>query len=223
MVDNKVLIGISTAEYGRRADFYDYVNTLQVPSNAMKMTPHGPSIAYNRNMIIESAFQQGATHILFLDDDMAFKPDTLYKLLEHDKDIVSGLYLARKYPHQPMVFESAAKDGRCFAYYLNGAKERLVKVVAAGAGCLLVKTEVFKKVERPWFRLGELESDQWCDDIGFFKRVREAGITDIYCDMDVKVGHIASMIIWPANQDGKWLSMYDTGHGETVGVPQVGG
>jgi hypothetical protein len=58
----------------------------------------------------------------------------------------------------------------------------------------------------------------WCDDIGFFHRVREAGFK-VYCDLSVCVGHIASCIVTPVynEPDGKWYTMYNTnGEGQIV-------
>lgn len=221
MTENvKVLIGIPTGEYARRADFYDYVDLLELPPGTCKVNMHGASPARSRNIIIDHAIKGNFTHILFLDDDMAFKPNILKMLLEHDKDMVTGLYLGRNYPHKPMIFDYADEFGRCRYVFLNGHDSRLKKVVAAGLGACLIKTEVFKKLEKPYIRLGELDKDHWCDDIGFFLRARAAGI-DLYCDLECKLGHIGTMIIWPNQDDNKnWFSVYDTNGTITLQVPQ---
>lgn len=221
MVDNKVLIGIPTEEYGRRADFYDYLNLLEKPAGSMMLLAHDRSPAHNRNIIVEEALKHNCTHVLFVDDDQTPRAGALLQLLEHDVDIVSGLYLRREYPHQPLIFDVADDSGACLYTYLMGDEPRLKKIVAAGLGFCLIKTSVFSRLEKPWFRLGELGPDQWCDDIGFFKRVREADI-DIYCDTECRVGHIGTMIIWPNLQDGKWYTGYDTGYKNgMLNTPQV--
>lgn len=222
MVETKVLIGVPTGEIPRRVDFYDYMAVLQMPEGTMRMSPHGSSPAKNRNIIIEQAFENNCTHVLFVDDDMAFKPNSLMQLLEHDLDIVSGLYLRREYPHQPLIFDYADEQGRQLYSYLNGDEPRLKKVVGAGFGFVLIKTHVFEAMEKPWVRLGELNPQEWCDDIGFFNRVRAAGF-DIYCDMECRVGHIGSMIIWPNKmEDGSWYSGYDTGSEKgMINTPQI--
>ena len=220
MVDRKVLIGILTNDYMRRSDFYDYFNTLIKPLNTMVYPSHDRSPAHGRNLIIQQALDLDCTHILFLDDDMAFLPDSLNQLLEHDVDIVSGLYLSKAYPHEPIVFDVAEKDGSCLPMYLDGNRSRLIEVVAAGLGFCLIKTSVFRRLDKPWIRLGELDSEQWCDDLGFFKRVRESNFK-IYCDMQCLIGHIGSMIIWPNIQDGKWFTGYDTGGKGRINTPQM--
>jgi hypothetical protein len=221
MVDTKILIGVVTGEYARRADFYDYYNTLDKPKNCMAMFAHDRSPAHGRNIIIEQALANECSHVLFIDDDMAFKPASLNQLMEHDVDVVSGLYLRREYPHQPLTFDYADEDGKCLYSYLDGNEERLRKIVAAGFGFLLVKTLVFQRMEKPWIRLGELDPQEWCDDIGFFHRARKAGF-EFYCDMECRIGHIGSMILWPNKQDGQWFTGYDTGSSKgMINTPQI--
>lgn len=229
MAENRVLIGVPTAEYARRADFYDYFNLLEKPAGTGITFVHGQSPARGRNMIIKQALDNNFSHILFLDDDVAFSRDLLSRLMAHDKDIVTGLYLMRNYPHAPIIFDEALDDGRCFHHFLSDNESGLVKIVAAGLGACLIKTKVFRDllpfVEKtahgiPIFvTLGELEHDHWCDDLSFFKKARKV-TDDIWCDLDTPVGHISSMIAWPAKVDGVWLTSYDTKGEQTVSTPQ---
>jgi len=221
MVHNKVLIGVTTGEYARRADFYDYYNLLTKPEDTFVLFSHDRSPAHGRNLLIEAAKQNNCTHILLIDDDMAYKPEALLQLLSHDKDIVSGLYLSRAYPHQAFVFDLADEDGAAFPMYLlDNDKQRLKPIIAAGFGFVLIKMSVFDKLEKPYVRLGELNKEEWCDDIGFFKRVREAGVQS-YVDMECCVGHMGTMIIWPNKVDDKWYSGYDTGGTGAINTPQI--
>jgi len=212
MVQSKVLITVTTMEYARRADFYDYLNMLNKPNDSVLLLCHDRSPAHGRNLLIRAAQENNCTHILFIDDDMAYTSDSLNKLLEDDKDVVSGLYLSRQYPHQPLVFDLADDDGSACPMYLLDKEPRLRPIVAAGFGFLLCKTSVFDKLEKPYVRLGELNSEQWCDDIGFFNRLRKAGIQS-YVDMEVLCGHMGTMIIWPRwdEKEKQWISGYDTG------------
>lgn len=195
----KVMIAVVTAEYARRADFYDHIDALIKPEGTIMMRAHGQSPARNRNLIIAEALKDNCSHILFVDDDVIIPPSGLIELLIHDKDIVSGLYLMRHHPHNPIAFDKVDDDGKCKHLFLDNYKDvDLIEVVAAGLGCLLVKTDVFRKMEAPWIRLGELELDHWCDDLGFFKRAKEAGFTG-WLDKTIHVGHICSMVVTPIN------------------------
>jgi len=218
LVQIKVMIGIPTVEYARRADFYDYVDLMQKPDGTVISRVHGQSPARGRNLIIDEALKYGCTHIFFVDDDVLLPPDTLLKLLARDKDIITGLYLMRNHPHQPIIFDVAMPDGRCMNHFLNEGESGVIEVVACGLGSCLIKTSIFEKLEKPYIRLGELEQDHWCDDIGFFQRVRKAGLK-IHCDLDCPVGHIASVAIWPNKINGKWHVSYDTMGRATVDIP----
>lgn len=217
---NKILIGVPTAEFARRADFYDYFNQLLKPDGTLVLMAHGQSPARNRNIMIRYALDNDCSHVLFIDDDTAFKPSLLYDLLKHDVDIVTGLYLMRNYPHQPIIFDESYNDGRCRYHFLDNKENGLIEIVNCGLGACLIKTDVFRAIEEPWIRLGELEKDHWCDDIGFFNRVREKGFK-LHCDLDVPVGHMATMIVWPDKKDGNWLTVYDTSGTGRVAFPAV--
>lgn len=219
MVGDKVLVSIVTGSEVRRPDFYDYYHQLDKPKGTFTATCHDRSPAHGRNVIIEGAIANGFDRILFIDDDTTFETDALLKLLRHDVDIVSGLCLVGSYPHAPLVFDVMDEKGAAGPIYLTDDMQGLVPIKAAGLGFLLVKTEIFKKLDKPYIRLGELDAEQWCDDIGFFKRVNDAGIKS-YCDLDVCIGHIKSMIVRPIFKDGEWYTSYDTGGTGIINTPQ---
>jgi len=216
------MVAVPTQEFARRADFYDYFNQLQRPEGTLCTFAHGQSPAKNRNIMIKLALENDCTHVLFIDDDMAFPADSLMRLLAHDKDIVSGLYLLRNYPHFPVMFDEWYPDGRCRYAFLTPDKKGLQKVVNIGLGFSLIKIDVFKKLEDPWVTLGEYEKDNWCDDIHFFNKCREAGY-EMFVDTDVRCGHMLSAIITPYQDPntGQWVTQYNTGAVEMFHVPQV--
>lgn len=213
----RVLIGISTGEIARRADFYDHMDMLSLPANTMKITMHGQSPAKARNLIIEQALEHGFSHVLLVDDDMVFKPNFLKQLLSHNLDAVCGLYYSRNYPHYPLVFDYF-KDNQAHFYYLQSFDKGLIPIVAAGLGAVLFKTDVFSKLEKPWVRLGELAADEWCDDIGFYLRMHRTGVK-LFCDLDAYVGHQGCMTIWPDKANGHWMTSYHTNGSSVVSFP----
>jgi hypothetical protein len=219
MVRNKTLISIVTGSQVPRPDFYDYYNQLVKPPDCATASCHDRSPAHGRNLVIDAAIENEFTHILFIDDDCFPSPDSLLRLLENDVDIVSGLYLTGSYPHAPIVFDVMDERGASGPIYLTDDMRGLVPIKAAGLGFLLVKTEIFKKLEKPYIRLGELDAEQWCDDIGFFKRVNDAGIRS-YCDLNVCIGHAKTMIVKPLFKDEIWYTSYDTGGTGVINTPQ---
>ncbi len=212
ITNTKVMIGIITGENARRADFYDHLNQIDKPLNSICISVHGQSIAHNRNQIVEQALIHNCSHVMFIDDDVICKPDIIFKLLEHKKEIVTALQLKRNFPHIPLIFKDWMEEKNLFSHYqlndLNG--QRLVPIKAAGLGAVLIDTEVFRKMEKPWFRFGEFKLDQMSEDTGFFKRANDLGI-ESFCDVYSQVGHISSVIVRPIKKGDNWIVDYDSG------------
>jgi glycosyltransferase involved in cell wall biosynthesis len=219
--DKKVLVCVPTAEYARRADFYDYFTQLDLDPGWYRVTPHGQSPARNRNIAIELALTNEFTHIMFIDDDVVFKPDLVKRLLRHNLDVIGGLYLMRSYPHAPIAFDYADERGYCRHRVMKESDNGVVQVESTGLGCVLVNMEVFKKLERPFVTMGEIEKDHWCDDTSLWKRVKEQGFK-IHIDTTIHVGHMASFTIWPVQVDGKWYTSFESNGTKAVTTPQVG-
>ena len=219
MSEPKVLIGLSTMEHMRRAEFIQYLLGLEKPNGHLLTTVHGQSPAEARNVIIKQALQYDCTHVFFMDDDMAFPPDTLMRLLKHDLDVVTGLYLMRSYPHFPCIFDEAFPDGKCKFAFLSPETKGVIPIVNCGLGAVLIKTEVFKAMKEPWVTLGEIDPTGWCDDVAFFNRVRKAGFK-MFCDTDVRVGHMTVITMFPTQQGDTWYTEYKHPQGNVL-LPQM--
>ena len=222
-MNKRIMIAVPTQEFARAAAFYDWLDLLKTPAGyeVFQTRAHGQSPARNRNIMIKQAIDYEADYVFFVDDDCLIPPDTLEKLVFHDVDIVSGLYCMRNYPHKPIIFDVALDDGTCQWTQLHGKDEGLKHIVATGMGCLLVKTHVFRKIQETqkyWVTLGELEQDHWCDDLSFFKRVREAGFQP-FVDLNCPVGHIAKVTVWPNKINGEWNLTYDTDGPDRISFP----
>lgn len=222
MVDTtpKVMVAVPTGELGRHTAFWDYFNLLIKPDGTVCTAAHGQSPAKGRNSMIEAALEHDCTHILFIDDDMIFPPDGLMRLLAHDLDIVSGYYLMRQFPHQGLIFDYKDDDGKNHWYEVKDDESGLKEVVSTGLGFCLFKLHVFETLEKPYVRLGEIEADGWCDDIGLFNRIREKGFK-IHVDLDIQCGHIGTMTVRPIKKDGIWQVEIGTFTTETVTFPMI--
>lgn len=226
----KVLIAVPSRGFTANDHFYDYYNMLEIIEGSIRTFARGQSPARNRNYMIKQGLEHNCTHILFLDDDTTFPSDLLKRLIAHNKDIVTGLYLMRSFPHQPIIFDFADEKGVCKWFDLPDKEPGLVEIVNCGLGSCLIKTDVFKRmseldldkdhhgIKEKWIRLGEAESDHWCDDISFFNRARKAGFK-LFCDTTIHVGHFSSMIVSPTYMDGKWYITYNSNGERTVILP----
>ena len=83
---------------------------------------------------------EGSTHLMFIDADIGWEPWHLLALLNHDKDVIGGLYPMKSLPVKWCV------NG------IPGANENdpsgLVEVTKTGTGFLLMKRHVFEKLNQ---------------------------------------------------------------------------
>ena len=139
----------------------------------------GYNTAENRNYISTQAVNKGCTHLLLLDDDMIYEPDSLNILLAHNKDVVGATYSVRE------------GTEKVIEYLDDKRPDTLFKCKALGGGLLLIKTSVFKKVPQPWFGYKWYENGmvKMSNDWFFCEKARENGF-DIYCDPKLTAQHI---------------------------------
>ena len=213
------IIGISSPEIGRYTQFYSNLTKVARPDGTALAHVTGACISSNRNKIVDQALENGAEWIWFIDDDHRFPPDTLTRLLSHNVDIVSGLYLQRVAPYTPHRYDREEANGALWPKLLTQGESGLDEVLSTGAGCLLVRTSVFEKLERPYWRLGQIRSDVWSDDFDFCRRARAAGFK-IWCDLDVLVGHYVIHCVYPArNAEGHWSTRLVEGEVHIASFP----
>lgn len=150
-----------------------------------------------REVLADEALKLGADYLYMIDDDMLCPVDMFERLLAHDVDIVAPLAFMRKPPHHPVIYtvregwDAAAR----MAYFQNFSvmtypKDRLVECDAVGFGAALIKTDVLRALEKPWFatwsRVGE--------DIGFCHKAKKSGFR-VFCDTSIKLGHLGDPIV----------------------------
>jgi len=157
------------------------------------LVTEGAYIPYNRILLVGLAREQKCTHIFFMDHDMYFGADTVTRLLAHDKDIVAAPYNMRSLPLTTTVILLDEKGEKTDGELLP---KELFRCEALGCGCMLIKIEVFEKIERPWFAIQiDPESNELVisEDVHFCNQARKAGY-DVWCDPTIKVGHIGEAV-----------------------------
>lgn len=144
-----------------------------------------------RNQIVSIAQSVGATHLMFIDADMAFPSDGITRLLAHEKEIVGAMYNMRSSKEPISTLKMADKDGNFIAMSSDKIpKDRLFKCGALGTGFVLIKMSVFDKLEKPYFWFGmNKDGGLIGEDVYFFMKCREKGI-DVWCDPTIHLGHI---------------------------------
>lgn len=194
-----------------------YVGSLvlsQKPDTTFwKYRPNMP-VDMARNMLIEDflAESEKPEFLLMIDSDASWHPESILRLIERDKPIVTGCIYRRSLPPVPTIGHYAGKNDDGHALFnsqftieaiknhaemmgvgpdtpnelcLPKTESDLFEVDGCGAHFLMIRRDVLEKVESPWF---------WCitrsagEDFYFSMKAREAGFP-IYCDLSVHVGH----------------------------------
>lgn len=146
--------------------------------------------------VLEDAIKHfGATHVLWLETDMAFPKDTAIKLAKHNRPIVATNAVMR---HFPLRF-TAIRDGK--RVETTEASNGLESVDACGLAVMLMRTDVVSGWQKPWFSHewdAETQSERGHDAV-FCKRLKDAGHS-IYIDHDLskEIGHIGQFTYRPA-------------------------
>lgn len=205
MAEPKVLVGAPCGKEPVYDEFYDCFAALITPELSIKTRAKSGSIPINLNALVDAAISNECTHLFVVEDDSFFKPDTLMRLLAHDKPVVAGLCRSRQAPFVPYVYSGVEEDG--LSRYMLGADDKgLIKVAATGMGGILINTEVFKQLSRPYFWSYFVGEKFWSQDVVFGKSLIEAGV-EVYCDLDVIIEHATQCVLGTErDEDGGWCT-----------------
>jgi len=141
------------------------------------------SISNGRESLVMNSLADGASHVLFIDDDVGFDMDVLHGLFARQLPLVACNYRIR--------FEGAG-----FAAMSQDLTQRIQTTAdspdlepcgATGFGMALIAREVFEALPHPWF------PQEWCtesktyttEDLPFFMAAAAAGFTPF-------IDHVAS-------------------------------
>lgn len=165
-----------------------------------------------------------APYYWLLDDDHEFDADVLLRLIKHRVPVVSALTVTKQPPFKPVIFKGQEpskcekhgyakcemcqhKEGIEHIWYdwddLSG-RYGIMPVFAGPKPGMLIARQVFDAMPKPWFEVGQYESDKLGEDLWFCEKLRKAGIP-MYVDLDAVTGHIAPCAIRPVRKkDGSF-------------------
>lgn len=149
-------------------------------------------IALSRNQSAQAAVDSEFDYLLFIDSDMVFGEDFLVRMLKRDKGVLSALAVNRMGKHEP-VCRVLNADGD-YEPRKNLTEGRFYSDLdMLGCGFLLIKTEVFKKLKKPYFAMPPFKESIMGEDVYFCSKAKEAGY-DICLDTELSCGHIGEYI-----------------------------
>jgi hypothetical protein len=141
---------------------FDLVQLVKKSPDTFFVVSKGTLLPNQRTELVKRSIEGHASHVLFIDSDMRFPPDTLDKLLAHKLDIVGANCKHRQANKWTAGVSSKGKAG-------------LVEVGGLGFGVTLIRTDVFMRIAEPWFATPFDGSKFIGEDIFFYHKAKEAG------------------------------------------------
>lgn len=140
----------------------------------------GAPVADARNRIVETSLEYNPKYIWFIDDDTIPPVDAARKLiyvLEQSElngtkvAVCGGVYTYKREPAEPLVFDKLNSGP-----FWKWKRGEVFPVWGMGAGCMMIRADVFQHIPRPWFVMGaEANGAKWGEDLYFCHAVHEAG------------------------------------------------
>lgn len=122
-------------------------------------------ITRGRNELVYNFLETNESHLMFVDSDIVFDANDVVKMIEHDKDVVCGIYPKKAIDWNKVVYaikndlvkaQDLGMAGCHYAFNAGDIDEKelteklqgtdLVEVKHAATGFMLIKREVFIKL-----------------------------------------------------------------------------
>ena len=205
----KILIAVPTFENITPDTFKSIYDLDKGENNVCFEFVRGYDCATARNRIAQISLDMKADYVLMVDNDVVLPEDTLTYLLEDPKEVCLGFY-----PHRSVDNVYNYRSCVCKLYDENGAKyfnypleseytvyelrqlreigKYKVEIHGGGMGCAFINTDVFRKVDYPWYDWVNYKDNNrgmLSEDLYFCVVCRKANIP-IYTDTRVSCGHL---------------------------------
>lgn len=199
LVGVNVLNDVSSFVYASHCKLWKTIQKDYPDDEFMFYTPQRQSIDMMRNNAAKMAIENNCDYLMFIDDDVIVQPNTYKSLREADKDIIMALTYIRGYPFHPMCFREfdivTLDDGKIRRNLTMHGEEfwemednGLFKTGAVGFSCVLIKVDVLRALNPPYFVTGPGHTE----DVYFCLRVASElePCPSIYVDTKCPTGHI---------------------------------
>jgi hypothetical protein len=221
-----VLIGVPCSWSSIPTSFFDSLLNLDFTKGSQFSRRNGPTVASMRNMLADEARQGGFSHVLMLDADMIYAPDTLLRLLQSNREVICGFSVMRTSPHIPL-FNRPGADGEpysmrtCWPTETGERKSSALtghvhEVHCAGGAGLLIQCSVFEKmgdIGTRYFKQGIEDSHghEIGEDMYFAAECHKLGIKH-HMDTSVCVPHMTNTTVMPEfdTEVDQWKTRYLT-------------
>jgi hypothetical protein len=174
----------------RYRDRVAFADMMDIPAIAV-----GRPVDFVRNSFIRIVKAGDFSHLFFLDSDTEPPLDAIERLLALNVPLATGCYPVWMQHGLRWALANKDEDRRYRLLKWLPSLTEPFEVDAGGAGCLLIRRDVFDKVNWPWFKWVEFEDgSQESEDIHFFRKCNEAGLR-VTVDPQVICNHFKKLNI----------------------------
>ena len=178
---------------------------------------------------------EGSTHLMFIDADIGWEPWHLLVLLDRQKDVIGGLYPMKSLPIKWCVNGIPGQEE---------GTDNLVEVSKTGTGFLLIKRDVFEKLDahpavkpfandiglpaelnpfmKTYFDTAVREGRYYSEDWTFCENWRDLG-GEVWVDKRVLLRHTGTYTFDAATQDKLYEDLKAISQPKVVGMKPQGG
>ena len=209
----KVLIGITTAETVCHETMESLFNMIRPDDVQVTLRIiHAYQVSNGRNELALYALQNGFDYLFFVDSDVIIPEFALEKLLAANTLVINGTYprkelntITKDNPYTTLYRHdrrglNAINFGPFFMSQNELPKEGVVPVDAAGLGCTLIHTDVFRIIGgNDWFHFAQepakINFGPYCigEDLYFYRECLRHNIQP-YAEGSVRCGHVGKFI-----------------------------
>lgn len=200
----KILLAIPTAKY-IESETFKSIYDLDVPDDVELTFQYffGYNIDQVRNLIAHWASHYD--YLFSVDSDIVLPKDCLVKMYNHNVDMVSGIYIQRKPDTEILeIYRKNNIGGVSNVPLIHLQPSGLHEIDGCGFGCVLVKSEVIRKIGYPQFVYKSALDHQFTvsEDVDFCRKAQNVG-AKIYVDSTIICNHIGNTIYAPASLDSE--------------------
>ena len=158
-----------------------------------------------RNLSFKVAQDNRVDYLLFVDSDINVKGNVeqaIKGMIDLDKDVVTGIYYGRNFPHRPSVYK-LIENGKIWA--LDDIPSQSFKVEISGCGLMLIRKNVLDaftdhviSTEGKPFDFIAKEGGPFREDVSFCIRLKKLGF-EIWAEPAIEIDHLAKTPITAAD------------------------
>lgn len=127
-----------------------------------------------RERLATQALELESDYILWLDSDIVFPATTAIRLLAHNEPVVAANYIRRQLPAKGVAYQKIGEWEDPLPFDIH---DTLVEIEGIGMGCMLMKTDIFEKIPKPWFEFtwAPASNDFLGEDMNLCQKINNLG------------------------------------------------